>query len=170
MDTPQTVSFRAAVLVFSDRASSGTYEDRSGPAIVEWLKNHSFDAAPPHVLPDDSAAITEAVLANLATHDFVVCSGGTGITPRDVTPQTLARCCDYEIPGFGELLRRESMKITSHAAFGRGGAWVKHHKLILALPGNPKAVTEQLDMLRDILTPALFALKGQCRSSRGGKT
>lgn len=168
MEASQPVAFRAAVLVFSDRAAAGTYEDRSGPAAVAWLIAHGFEVSPSCVLPDDPKVIKDAVLTRLSDHDLLVCSGGTGITPRDLTPQTLYSFCEYEIPGIGELLRRESMAITSHAAFGRGGAWVKQQKLILALPGNPKAVTEQLTMLTDILTPALLALKGQCRSQRGG--
>ncbi len=158
---------KAAVIVSSDRAHSGTYEDKSGPAAKAWLADAKFEVDGPHVVPDDPAALTETVLDAIRRGaDMVVVSGGTGLSPRDITPQTLDRLADYGIPGFGELLRRESLKYSLNAYLSRCGGWVKDGVLILGLPGNPKAVVEQLDILKDLLDHALKAVHNECSHRR----
>jgi len=158
---------RAAVIVSSDRASSGGYEDLSGPAAVTWLESHGLAVSRPVVIPDEPTALGEA-LKQACTEgvDLVVISGGTGIGPRDRTPQVLDETCDYAVAGIGELLRRESLKYTLNAYLSRCGGWVRGRALILALPGNPKAVTEQLDILADLLPHALMAVRGECLHRR----
>ena len=91
---------------------------------------------------------------------------GTGLGPRDITPQVLDGACDYGIPGFGELLRQGSLKYSLNAYLSRCGGWVKGRTLVLALPGNPKAVVEQLDILADLLPHALKSLQGKCDDRR----
>jgi molybdenum cofactor synthesis domain-containing protein len=158
---------RVAVVVASDRAHDGTYVDGSGPAAVEWLQKKRYDVLEKVVVPDEANALIEAVLGFVEqAADLVIVSGGTGIGPRDITPQTLAAICDYQIPGFGELLRAESLKYSRNAYLSRCGGWVKDKSLVLALPGNPKAVTEQLDILGDLLPHALKALHGKCKDRR----
>lgn len=162
-----TKEFKTQVIVCSDRASSGTYEDRSGPAAQGWLAANGYHCTSVKVIPDDTAALSRAVLEAASSFvDFVVISGGTGIGPTDITPQTLTKICDYEVPGFGEMLRRESLKYSKNAYLSRCGGWVLNKKLIFALPGNPKAVVEQLDMLKDLLPHAIDAVQGTCKSRR----
>lgn len=163
----QETPMPAAVIVCSDRARAGLYDDESGPAAAGWLEAHGFPAAAPRVVPDEPVELERAVDAALSlSAQLVVVSGGTGLGPRDITPQTLDRICDYPIPGFGELLRRESLKYSLNAYLSRCGAWVKGRTLVLGLPGNPKAVREQLDILSDLLPHALKSLDGKCKDRR----
>lgn len=157
----------AHVIVSSDRSYNGTYDDLSGPAALSWLNERGYAVSGPTIVPDDSNALTESVLTALAKGaELIVISGGTGLSPRDITPQTLDRLCDYSIPGFGELLRAESLKYSLNAYLSRCGGWVKDGHLILALPGNPKAVVEQLGILETLLQHALKAVHGECSHRR----
>jgi molybdenum cofactor synthesis domain-containing protein len=157
-------SYRTSVIVTSDRASSGAYEDKAGPAAVEWLTAMGFTLRGPAVIvSDDAARLIAALDFAVDDHDLIVVSGGTGISPRDITPQTLDRYADYPVPGIGEHLRRESFQYSTNAYLSRCGAWVRAGTLILALPGNPKAVVEQLGIVQDLLKPALDAVKGVCQ-------
>jgi molybdenum cofactor synthesis domain-containing protein len=154
---------RVGIIVCSDRATDGIYEDRSGPAASAWLSSKAYDVVAKSVIPDSEHAISETLGNQLAIADFVVISGGTGIGPRDITPQTLDKICDYSVAGVGEVLRRESLKYSLNAPLSRCGAWIKNQKLVLALPGNPNAVCEQLDILESLLPSMLSALKGKCK-------
>lgn len=163
MTTEKRIS---AVIVCSDRAFEGHYEDKSGPAAVEWLAEHNFNNLSLDVIPDDVKRLQLAV-AELATNaDVLIVSGGTGLGPRDTSPQSIAAIADYEIPGFGELLRKESLKYSFNAYLSRCGAFVVMRKLVLVLPGNPKAVVEQLDIVADLLPHAISALRGECKHRR----
>lgn len=157
----------AWVIVCSDRASLGTYEDKSGPAAKDWLSGNNYNCLGVAVIPDNSDTLREAVLQKIASDaDFIVISGGTGISPTDITPQTLATFCDYEVPGFGEMLRQESLKYSLNSYLSRCGGWVLNKKLIFALPGNPKAVKEQLDILKSLMPHAIDAVQGNCKHRR----
>jgi len=157
----------ATVIVCSDRASLGTYEDKSGPAAKEWLSQNGYKCLDIKVIPDDAVTLRESVLKGTESDaDFIVISGGTGISPTDITPQTLATFCDYEVPGFGEMLRQESLKYSLNSYLSRCGGWVLNKKLIFALPGNPKAVKEQLDILKNLLPHAIDAVQGNCKHRR----
>lgn len=158
---------KAHVIVCSDRSFNGTYEDQSGPAAKAWLTEKKFETTGPTVVPDDANVLSETVLSAIAAGtDLVVISGGTGLSPRDITPQTLDRLCDYNIPGFGELLRAESLKYSLNAYLSRCGGWVKDQRLVLALPGNPKAVVEQLGILEGLLDHAMKAVHNECAHRR----
>lgn len=162
-----TDTLTAAVIVSSDRAHEGTYEDKSGPAAAAWLECHKFGVTGVIVIPDEPNLLRETLQTLVEQRtDMVVISGGTGLGPRDVTPQVLDEVCDYPIPGFGELLRQGSLKYSLNAYLSRCGGWVKVHTLVLALPGNPKAVTEQLGLLEDLLPHALQSIHGQCAHRR----
>ncbi|HBQ21036.1 MAG: hypothetical protein A2Z91_09295 [Deltaproteobacteria bacterium GWA2_38_16] len=151
------------VIVSSDRASQGTYEDKAGPAAQNWLCSNGYKNKGVVIIPDNPKILRDKLLEILETVDVVVVSGGTGLGPRDITPQTLRDLSDYEIPGFGERLRQESLKYSLNSYLSRCGGYVKNDKLILALPGNPKAVTEQLDILSELLPNAVCALRGECK-------
>ncbi len=156
---------QVAVIVSSDRAHAGTYVDESGPAAAAWLEEHGFAVASITVVADEPADLNGAIIG-AKDADLIVLSGGTGISPRDVTPQTLDAICDYAIPGIGELLRAGSLKYSLNAYLSRCGGWVKDGQLILALPGNPKAVVEQLGIVADLLPHAVTAVKGKCHHRR----
>lgn len=152
-----------AVIVSSDRAHDGVYADRSGPAAIAWLETRGMRVVGKVVVPDGWDSLRDALANFIDSHvELIVVSGGTGLGPRDLTPQVLDQVCDYQVPGFGEFMRRESLKYTANAYMSRCGAWVKGHSFVLALPGSPKAVTEQLDILSDLLPHALKAMRGEC--------
>ena len=162
-----TEPLKAAIIVSSDRAHAGTYEDKSGPAAGDWLETQCFSIANLTVIPDDPDLL-RATLQQLFDKgvDLIVVSGGTGLGPRDLTPQVMDTFSDYSVPGIGELLRQGSLKYSLNAYLSRCGGWVKDSTLLLALPGNPKAVTEQLGLLKDLLPHALSAVRGQCSHRR----
>jgi len=155
-----------SIIVASDRAKQGVYEDLSGPAARRWLQDHGAEVRTLEVVSDDQESIAAACRGVLDSSQLIVISGGTGLGPRDVTPQTLDNFCDYTIPGIGELLRRESLKYSLNAYLSRCGGWVKDRTLLLALPGNHKAVFEQLEILTDLLPHALESVQGKCKHRR----
>ena len=161
----------AAVIISSDRAHIGTYEDHSGPAATGWLMERDFHVLDKRVVPDDADALRDA-LADFVDQsvELIVISGGTGLGHRDVTPQVLDETCDYQVPGFGELMRQGSLQYSLNAYLSRCGGWVKGRSLVLALPGNPKAVTEQLGILESLLPHALKSLHGECHDRRAPGT
>lgn len=157
----------AAIIVSSDRAHTGTYEDLSGPAAKDWLEAKGFEVSGKVVVPDEAGPLREMLDTYVSRGvNLVVVSGGTGLGPRDITPQVLEAACDYQVPGFGEMMRRGSLKHTMNAYLSRCGGWVKGRTLVLALPGNPKAVVEQLDIMADILPHALKSMHGKCGDRR----
>jgi molybdopterin adenylyltransferase len=163
MDQPgNNAQLTAHVLVCSDRASSLQYEDKAGPAAHEWLTRQGFLVSGITVIPDSEAQLANLVSQLCSSEDVIIISGGTGLSARDITPQVLARHCDYEVPGIGEHLRRESLKFSPNALLSRGGAWAKNGRLIFALPGNPKAVIEQLEILGTLVQDSVTSAKGLC--------
>jgi molybdenum cofactor synthesis domain-containing protein len=127
---------KVAVITISDRASRGEYADLSGPRIKEILELELPEAdITLAVVPDEAVAISEAIKKNL-NHDYILTCGGTGLSPRDITPETCARLCDRDIPGISEWLRRESEKETPHAVFSRAYSGMKGKTIIVNFPGS----------------------------------
>jgi molybdopterin adenylyltransferase len=125
-----------AVITVSDRAARGEYADLSGPRVREVLRQRLPGADVSLALvPDEPEAIAAAILGNLE-RDYILTCGGTGLSVRDVTPETCARLCDREVPGISEWLRRESQKQTPHAVFSRGFCGMKGRTIIVNLPGS----------------------------------
>src|SRR5262245_8582968 len=151
---------RALVLTISDSASAGRREDLSGPEARRILEEAGFEVAAVEVLPDERAPI-EARLKRASDEDFrvVVTSGGTGLSPRDVTPEATLAVIDRHVPGIAELMRIESLKITSRAALSRAVAGIRQSTLIINLPGSVKGVRECLTAVRPILAHAVEVLK-----------
>ena len=135
------------ILVLSDRASAGIYEDKSGKSIIELLKNWiindiNFNY---HIIADDIQSIKDNLLTMSATCDLILTTGGTGPAIRDVTPEATEAICDKILPGFGELMRQESLKYVPTAMLSRQIAGIKGKCLIINLPGQPKAIKECLE-------------------------
>jgi len=151
---------RALVLTISDSASAGRREDLSGPEAQRILQDVGFDVGKAEILPDERAQI-EARLRRASEEDYylVVTSGGTGLSPRDSTPEATLAVIDREVPGIGELMRLESFKITPRAALSRAVAGIRQSTLIINLPGSVKGVRECLAAVRPILTHAVEVLK-----------
>ncbi len=140
---------RIGLVVTSDRASAGTYEDRGGPAIRATLDAYLTSPWEAHyrLIPDDYATIV-ATLTDLCDRqgcDLVVTTGGTGPAPRDVTPEATEAVCERMLPGFGELMRATSLKIVPTAILSRQTAGLRGKSLIINLPGKPSSIRECLD-------------------------
>ncbi|MDH4334432.1 MAG: bifunctional molybdenum cofactor biosynthesis protein MoaC/MoaB [Chloroflexota bacterium] len=152
----------AVVIVCSTRAAAGERADASGPAVVEALREAGISVAPDAViLPDDEGAIA-TTLATLADdgHALLVTSGGTGLTPGDVTPAATRRIIDREIPGLAELMRSVGLASTPMAALSRGVVGARGATLVVNLPGSPRGATESLAAILPVLRHAMEQLAG----------
>lgn len=143
------MSVRIGILVASDRASAGVYEDLSGKAIIDTLKSYLVSEWEPvyKIIPDDKMSI-EAELMRMADEEsccLIVTTGGTGPAVRDVTPEATEAVCDKMMPGFGELMRAVSLKVVPTAILSRQTAGIRGKTLIVNLPGKPKSIKECLD-------------------------
>ena len=157
---------KAHVVTVSDGAFHGQREDRSGAALVALLKSAGFEVDGPQLVPDEAERITEAVMTAIARGvDLVVASGGTGLGPRDVTPQAISALVDYEVAGIGEAMRREGAKSTPMAVLSRSLAGVRGRTLIISVPGSPKGATESLQAVLPIIGHAIQLLHGDTAHS-----
>ena len=153
---------KARVITCSDGVSSGHREDRSGPAVREILEKNGYQVDTVMVVPDDIEAIATAI--EDATGDgarLVVTTGGTGIAPRDVTPEATMRVCERVIPGFGELMRSASLAKTPMASLSRAQAATRGPALILNLPGSVNGARENLEAVLKLIPHALDLLAGK---------
>ncbi|MGO4700612.1 bifunctional molybdenum cofactor biosynthesis protein MoaC/MoaB [Dyella sp. 2RAB6] len=151
----------AAVITLSDRASRGDYEDVSGPLLVERLRALGAELGPAELRPDDEETLaTRLRELAIAGARLVLCTGGTGLAPRDRTPEALARVADRHVAGIGELFRSESGRHTPMAWLSRADAVLVGSTLVIALPGSAKAVAEGMDILAPILAHALDMATG----------
>jgi molybdenum cofactor biosynthesis protein B len=152
----------AIVVTCSDRSAAGEREDASGPVLVEALRAAGFDVTPdPIVVPDDEDRIA-ALLARLADagHRLILTTGGTGLSPTDVTPAATRRVIDREAPGLAELMRSAGFASTPMAALSGAVAGSRGSTLVVNLPGSPKGATESLAALLPVLPHALEQLAG----------
>jgi molybdopterin adenylyltransferase len=149
-----------AVLTLSDKGSKGEREDASGPMIREMLK--SIDAAVKYydILPDEKELIKEKLIEYCKMVDLILTTGGTGLSPRDVTPEATIEVIEKQIPGIAEAMRIEGLKKTRRAMLSRAVAGVRGKTLIINLPGSPKAVKENLEIIIDVLPHAVEKIKG----------
>ncbi len=154
---------RILVITVSDRAFRGEREDLSGPAICEYLTEKGWCIARTRVLDDDFEKLrSELVLAaDSENMDLVLTTGGTGLSPRDVTPEATLAVAERMVPGIAEAIRAESLKITKHAMLSRGVAVMRKRTLIVNLPGSPKACREGLDVIIEALPHAIGIMRGE---------
>jgi len=150
----------ALVLTISDSAAAGKREDLSGPEAKRILEEAGFDVRAINILPDEKSAI-EMRLRKAVGEGFnlVVTSGGTGLSPRDVTPEATLAVIERNVPGIADLMRLESLKITPRAALSRAVSGIRGSTLIINLPGSVKGVRECLAAVRPILGHAIETLK-----------
>jgi cyclic pyranopterin phosphate synthase len=160
-DAP-AAAHEVAVVTCSNRSAAGERQDESGPALVNALRDAGWDAAPePIVVPDDEDVIASTI-ARLADagHGLILTTGGTGLTPSDVTPAATRRVIDRDVPGLAELMRAAGLASTPMAALSRGVVGVRGTTLIANLPGSPRGASESLAALLPVLRHALEQLAG----------
>lgn len=149
-----------AVLTISDKGSKGEREDLSGPLIADILKPIGADVKYYEIIPDEKKLIKEKLTYFSGKVDLVLTTGGTGLSPRDVTPDATLEVIEREVPGIAEAMRFESFKKTRKSVLSRAVAGIKSTTLIINLPGSPKAVRENLEVILDAIPHAIEKIKG----------
>jgi len=149
----------AAVITLSDKGAAGERTDASGPLIAELLSGVA-EVRYYDVLPDEQDQIRDRLLKYVGMVDLILTTGGTGLSPRDVTPEATRMVIEREVPGIAETMRLEGLKKTNRAMLSRAVAGVRGRTLIVNLPGSPKAVRENLAVILDVLQHAVEKIKG----------
>ena len=154
---------RVAILTISDSAAAGTREDRSGPALAGRATQFGWQIAQTKLVRDEMSEIAGAMtgLADSGFVDVILCTGGTGMAPRDVTPEAVGTVAQREIPGFGEVMRAKGRESTPMAALSRSGAYSRGQVLILTFPGSPRGAVQSLEAVADLIPHAVNLLHGQ---------
>jgi molybdenum cofactor synthesis domain-containing protein len=151
----------AAVLTVSDSCARGEKQDLSGPAVARALERLGFQVTSRDVVADDGAAIQKKLIAMSQSARLAVTTGGTGIAPRDVTPEATRAVCERLVEGIAEHMRSAGMSKTRFAALSRGVCGVRGTSLILNLPGSPGGAVESLEAVADLLPHALDLIAGK---------
>ena len=157
---------RAGIITVSTRGASGERADESGPAMRDGLTGAGHEVVSAALVPDDVASVANAILdAVRAGANVVLTSGGTGLSPNDVTPEATRRVIDREVPGIAEALRARALAKTPHGMLSRGVAGAVGATLVVNLPGSPRAVRESLEVLLPVLAHAVELLAGDSGES-----
>ncbi len=156
------MAIRTAILTVSDMCSQGKRKDTSGQTIEEMLPEDTFEVCQKIIIPDDYETITKTLkrFSDELNVEIVLTTGGTGLGPRDVTPEATVAVCNRMAPGFSEILRCESYKITPKAVLSRGVSGMRDNTLIINLPGSPKAVRECMEIILEVLPHAVDMMRG----------
>jgi molybdopterin adenylyltransferase len=159
--TAERRAFTAAVVTVSDSCSRGEREDLSGPAVAQLLRTLHFEVVAQEVVPDDLGQIQNLLMQFAGKARLVVTTGGTGIAPRDVTPEATVAVCERLLEGVAERMRSEGRKKTPFAALSRGVCGVRGQTLFLNLPGAPAGAVDSLQAVADLIPHALDLLEGK---------
>ncbi|MDQ5986945.1 MAG: Molybdopterin adenylyltransferase [Syntrophus sp. SKADARSKE-3] len=153
---------RAAVITVSDKGSRGEREDLSGPEIKRLLETINIEVVHTAIIPDEPDRIMAILMecADIHQYDLIITTGGTGVSPRDVTPDATMKILDKTIPGMAEAMRREGALKTPHAMLSRAVAGIRKQSLIFNLPGSPKGVRENLEVLLPALRHGIEKIQG----------
>ena len=156
------MKYTAAVITVSDTCAAGEKQDTSGPAVTAFLKENGYEVRHTRIVPDKEEEIVSALkyCADEAGIALIVTTGGTGFSPRDITPEATKAVIERETPGLPELMRAESMKVTDRGCLSRGTAGIRGSSLILNLPGSRKAALENLSAVISPLAHGLEMLRG----------
>jgi molybdopterin adenylyltransferase len=155
------IGITTAVITVSDSCSRGEREDRSGPAVAEFLQKLQFSITSREIVSDDRVKIQNLLVKLSREVRFVVTTGGTGIAARDVTPEATIAVCERTLPGIAEFMRREGAKKTQFAALSRAVCGVRGTTMILNLPGSPAAAVESLEAVVALIPHAIELLNGK---------
>lgn len=152
----------AGIITVSDKGSQGKREDLSGPAIAEMLAGAAIEIKHTIIIPDETTEIKKAIIdfADVKKLDLIVTNGGTGVSPRDLTPDATLEVIDKQIPGMAEAMRQKSMLVTPHAMISRAVAGIRGKSLIINLPGSPKGAKENLAVVLPALKHTIEKIKG----------
>lgn len=155
------MAVRIGVLTVSDRSARGAREDASGPALESALGEHGWEVSRREVVPDDFTRIqdTLSAWADRGDLDVILTTGGTGVAPRDVTPEATGAVIERPVPGLAEAMRARSLEITPHAMLSRAAAGIRGDTLIVNLPGSPRAALENLAVIVPVLPHAVHLLR-----------
>jgi len=153
---------RAGVLTISDKGAKGLREDESGKIILQILEEFGLKAVKKEIIPDDLQQIADTLIMWVDKDGLalIITSGGTGLSPTDVTPQAMEQVIDYQVPGMAEAMRAASLKKTPHAMISRAMAGVRNSSLIINLPGSPRGAEENLSVVLPALDHGLLKLAG----------
>ncbi len=149
-----------AVLTLSDKSSKGRRKDKSGPLIAKIIKKINGKVVNYDILPDEKPLIKKRLLSLCNKVDLILTTGGTGLSPRDVTPEATLGVINREIPGITEVMRSRGLKKTPFAMISRAVAGTRGKTLIINLPGSPRAVEENLKIILPVLPHAVEKIKG----------
>ncbi len=153
---------RAGIITVSDRSSQGIREDSSGPALAAMLADEELEVCKSLIIPDEKSEIKDAIIkfADKEKFDLILTTGGTGVSPRDVTPDATLEVIEKQIPGMAEAMRRQSMNVTPYAMISRAIAGIRGRCLVVNLPGSPKGAKENLAVILPALKHAIEKIKG----------
>ncbi|HET6418518.1 MAG TPA: MogA/MoaB family molybdenum cofactor biosynthesis protein, partial [Geobacteraceae bacterium] len=153
---------KAGILTLSDKGAKGERKDLSGPALREWLEQRGVETSVYEMIPDEKDLISAKLVewADKAEVDIILTTGGTGVSPRDVTPDATVTVLDRVIPGLGELMRMRSLAKTPSAALSRAVGGIRGRTLIINLPGSPRGAVENIEAVWDCVPHAVAKIQG----------
>jgi len=155
------MTLRYGILTLSDRSARGERSDSSGPALASLIQAEGWSVTKQAILPDEASAIREILIswADSGEMDVILTTGGTGFSPRDITPEATRAVIERESPGLAEAMRAASLKITPHAMLSRIVTGIRKKTLIINLPGSPKGAVENLQVVLPVLSHAIQVLR-----------